>query len=325
MGSFLEKPKTEKATERAEGNGLSAGMSDMQGWRVDMEDAHTLMPVIPGWEGHSFFGVYDGHGGSLVSKHVAEHILDEIRSHGAAEARDAEGISEAMRKGHLSLDAKMRELPSVKSGEDHSGSTSIQAIVSPTHIIVANTGDSRAVLSRVGSPTVWGSEDHKPNNEPEQKRIDAAGGSVVNRRVNGDLAVSRAFGDFLYKHRMDLPAERQQVSVEPEVTVFPRSDADEYLILCCDGIWDVMSNEEVVEFVRNLTDKGCVDLGLIAEELLDRCLGSGSRDNMSALIVRMPGARLPAPSVIEAFAKRRAEEAAAKAAAEAAGGAAGDK
>mmetsp|Transcript_6903 Transcript_6903/g.16453 ORF Transcript_6903/g.16453 Transcript_6903/m.16453 type:complete len:324 (+) Transcript_6903:187-1158(+) len=321
MGSFLEKPKTEKATERAEGNGLLAGMSDMQGWRVDMEDAHTVMPSIAGWDGFSFFGVYDGHGGSLVSKHVAEHILDEIRSHGGAEAGSTDELSAAWVKAHMSLDAKMRELPSVKGGEDHSGSTSIQAIVSPTHILVANCGDSRAVLSKVGSPMVWGSEDHKPNLEPEQKRIEAAGGSVMNRRVNGDLAVSRAFGDFLYKHREDLPPERQQVSVEPEISVFERAPAhDEFLILCCDGIWDVMSNEDVVGFVRTKHDQGCIDLGQIAEDLLDRCLTGGSRDNMSALIVRFPAAKMPASSVVEAYLAREEERKKAEAAA-AAGGA----
>lgn len=280
-----------------------------------------MLPTVAGWEGHSFFGVYDGHGGSLVSKYVSEHILDELRGHGAFEASSPEALEGAWSKAHISLDAKIRELSAVKSGEDHSGSTSIQAIVTPTHILVANCGDSRAVLSKVGTPTVWGSEDHKPNNEPEQKRIDAAGGSVVNRRVNGDLAVSRAFGDFLYKHREDLPPERQQVSVEPEITKFERTPSqDEFLILCCDGIWDVMSNEEVVTFVRTKHDQGCVDLGTIAEELLDRCLGSGSRDNMSALIVRFPAAKMPAPSVIEAYKAREAERAEAAAAEAAAGG-----
>lgn len=308
MGSFLDKPKTEKSTLRAEGNGLRCGMSDMQGWRVEMEDAHTVLPSVDGWPDHSFFGVFDGHGGSLVSKHVAEHLVPVIAKKGAFDARDTEALSAAMRAGFISLDEDMRELPQVKSGEDHSGSTGITSVVGKEFILVANCGDSRAVLSRVDSATVWGSEDHKPNNEPEQKRIEAAGGSVVNRRVNGDLAVSRAFGDFLYKHRQDLPAEKQQVSVEPEFTELPRRGDEEYLILCCDGIWDVMSNEEVVEFVRNKVARGETDLGCVAEDLMDHCLGAGSRDNMSVLIVAFPGARQPPPSVVEEYQKFKAEQ-----------------
>jgi hypothetical protein len=71
------------------------------------------------------------------------------------------------------------------------------------------------------------SEDHKPFNDVEKRRIEGAGGSVTMRRVNGDLAVSRALGDFVYKHRSDLPAEAQQVSAEPEIKIVPRSPDDQ--------------------------------------------------------------------------------------------------
>jgi len=114
----------------------------------------------------------------------------------------------------------------VRVGEDHSGSTAIAALVTPTHIIVANCGDSRCVLVRK-SGTEEMSEDHKPYNDVEKRRIEGAGGSVTMRRVNGDLAVSRALGDFVYKHRSDLPAEAQQVSAEPEIKIVPRSPDDQ--------------------------------------------------------------------------------------------------
>lgn len=313
MGSFLDKPKTEKTTDRCEGNELRCGVSEMQGWRVDMEDAHSTVPVVAAKPEWSWFAVFDGHGGSLISLTAAERLLPKICADERFEAaKTAEEVSAIMRDSFIKLDEDMKTLPAIASGEDHSGSTAITAMVTPTHIIVGNCGDSRAVLSRVtaGAP-VWGSEDHKPNNEPEQKRIEAGGGSVVNRRVNGDLAVSRAFGDFLYKHRQDLPPEAQQVTVEPECTIIPRSDDLEYLILCCDGIWDVMSNEEVVEFVRTTVMGGEPDLGTVSEMLIDKCLKNGSRDNMSALIVSFKAAKQPSEDVVAAFRKRAAEEAAA--------------
>lgn len=67
--------------------------------------------------------------------------------------------------------------------------------------------------------------------------------------MNGDLAVARAFGDFAYKQRTDLPAEAQEVSCQPDVLVRERSDSDNYIVFACDGIWDVFPQpaELVVE------------------------------------------------------------------------------
>lgn len=275
--------------------------------------------AIDSWPGHSFFGVFDGHGGSLVAQYTAEHLLDRIEKvPGIKEYKSNDELKDGLTRAFIDIDAEMRNLPAVKSGEDHSGSTGICAMVTDDYVYMINVGDSRAVLSHVDEKAVWGTEDHKPNNEVEQARIEAAGGSVMNRRVNGDLAVSRAFGDFLYKAREDLPAQQQQVSVEPEISALPRKANAEYLILCCDGIWDVMSNEEVVEFVRSAVAKGEVDLGCVSEMLIDTCLEKGSRDNMSAMIVAMPAAKQPAPSTIEAYRKVKAEREAAEAAARAA-------
>lgn len=85
----------------------------------------------------------------------------------------------------------------------------------------------------------------------------------LTRICRGFHQVSRSLGDFLYKHRADLPDVEQQVSAEPEMTVLDRKSGDDYLILCCDGIWDVMTNEEVVEFVRNKVLKGETRLGKV--------------------------------------------------------------
>lgn len=71
-----------------------------------------------------------------------------------------------------------------------------------------------------------------------------AGGFVSSNRVNGDLAVSRSFGDFDYKTNRDLPSIAQQVSCEPDVRQIPRDPLDNYLIFACDGIWDVFPNPE---------------------------------------------------------------------------------
>jgi hypothetical protein len=96
------------------------------------------------------------------------------------------------------------------------------------------------------------------------KRIESACGTVQAKRVNGDLAVSRAFGDYSYKQTYSLPAELQQVSAEPEIHVEAREPAeDQYLVLACDGIWDVMSNEDCAKYIKDEVAMGVPNLGLV--------------------------------------------------------------
>lgn len=318
MGAFLDTPLTDKTTHEFEdaAKTMKCGVSCMQGWRIDMEDAHTVIMDVPEREGWAWLGVFDGHGGSLVANKSAETLFDTICAQSSYKAaKTEEAIVSSMTSGFLAHDENMRELPEVSNGIDHSGSTAITAMVTPESVIIGNCGDSRAVLARGDGGEVWGSKDHKPTNPGEKKRIEDAGGSVSMRRVNGDLAVSRALGDFLYKHRTDLPAQQQQVSAEPECTVLKRTNADDYLILCCDGIWDVMSNEEVVEFVRARVAEGETSMGKVCEMLLDHCLALNSRDNMSALIVQFKGASTPSPETVAKYKAAQAAkaEAAAKA------------
>jgi serine/threonine protein phosphatase PrpC len=194
-----------------------------------------------------------------------------------------------MTKAHFDLDAEMWGMPGFNSMTDRSGCTSVTALVSDSHIIVSNSGDSRSVLGTNNSFRPM-SFDHKPYNQKEQERIVAAGSSVSMRRVNGDLAVSRAFGDFCYKQAKNVTAAAQAVTVDPEYQEHERSDSDEFLILACDGIWDVMSNEECSAYVRAKMKQGYHDLDKICEALIDTCLEKGSKDNMSTVIVSLPGA-----------------------------------
>ena len=79
MGSFLDKPKTEKTNDHGHGNELRYGLAAMQGWRVEMEDAHSSVTGLPaGLDGWSFFAVFDGHAGGTVSKHSSKDLLQSI-------------------------------------------------------------------------------------------------------------------------------------------------------------------------------------------------------------------------------------------------------
>ncbi|XP_041468468.1 protein phosphatase 1B-like isoform X2 [Lytechinus variegatus] len=298
MGAFLEKPNTEKEFFEGSGNGLRFGLSSMQGWRVEMEDAHSAVTGLPhGLEDWSFFAVFDGHAGSKVAKHCSEHMLHEITSNpeflGSPKIDgklnpSTDAVKEGIRTGFLSIDSKMRD--DIAMTEDRSGSTAVGVIISPKHLFFANCGDSRSVLSRKGQDKpAFSTEDHKPGKPNELKRIEKAGGSVMIERVNGSLAVSRALGDYDYKNNPKIPPTEQLVSAEPEVTVIERTDEEEFIVLACDGIWDVMSNEELCQFIRSrlaITDH----LAEICNQVIETCLQKGSRDNMSIVIVTFQNA-----------------------------------
>lgn len=268
MGSFLDKPKTEKYNEKGEGNGLRYGIGSMQGWRCEMEDSHyAKMGLGERLDDWNFFAVFDGHAGARVSEHCARNLLDYIL--GTDEFKDND-VVKGIHTGFLRLDEKMRDLPELASGLDKSGTTAVCTFITPEHVYVANCGDSRAVLCRDGQ-AVFTTEDHKPVLPGEKERIQNAGGAVVIQRINGSLAVSRALGDYEYKSDKFLGQCEQLVSPEPEIFCQDRNEADNFLVIACDGIWDVMSNADVCGFIHSrmkLTD----NLEDVANQVIDTCL-----------------------------------------------------
>lgn len=293
MGAFLEKPKTDKISKSGEGNDIRYGVSAMQGWRIEMEDAHTCEIGLPIDDKACFFGVFDGHAGSKVAKHCSEKLRPCIEKSYDTQKKDHKEwlhhqlLDAAIKDGFIKLDADMSK--EWASGVDRSGTTAVVAVITPEHIIWGNCGDSRGILCRNGQE-FFSTTDHKPYNDPERARIERAGGTVMMQRVNGSLAVSRALGDFDYKRNDTVKPTEQLVSPEPEITITERDPSgDQFLLLACDGIFDVMTNEDVVSFVSKQL-KLTSDLSKICNTLIDLCLNKNSRDNMSVVLVTFPAA-----------------------------------
>ncbi|GFS43922.1 similar to HYPERSENSITIVE TO ABA1 [Actinidia rufa] len=176
---------------------------------------------------------------------------------------------------------------------DMVGSTAVVAVLSGCQIIISNCGDSRAVLCR-GNETIPLTVDQKPDREDELKRIEGEGGKVINwngARVFGVLAMSRAIGD-RYLRPWIIPV--------PEVTFTTRTEEDECLILASDGLWDVMSNDEVGEVVRRLlrrwrrspvVEGEILVAQAIADNLTEISLARNSSDNISIVVVDLKSKR----------------------------------
>ncbi|XP_041993123.1 probable protein phosphatase 2C 21 [Salvia splendens] len=327
MGIYLSTPKTEKLSEDGENDRLRFGLSSMQGWRANMEDAHAALLNLD--DSTSFFGVYDGHGGKVVAKFCAKFLHHQVLKHEAYSAGD---IGTALQKAFLRMDEMMRgqrgwrELAvlgdkmnkfsgmiegliwSPRSGEKNvqvdewafeegphsdfsgptSGCTACVAVIGEKQLAVANAGDSRCVISRNGQAYNL-SRDHKPELEAERERILKAGGFIHAGRVNGSLNLSRAIGDMEFKQNKFLPVEKQIVTADPDVNTVELTDEDEFIVVACDGIWDCLSSQQLVEFIHEQLRHES-KLSLVCEKVLDRCLapiaGGEGCDNMTMILIQ---------------------------------------
>lgn len=183
--------------------------------------------------------------------------------------------------------------------ETKAGATVNATLITSTHIYCANAGDSRSVLS-CGKAAAELSEDHKPQNKHERARIEAARGIVNNNRVQNKISTSRALGDFEFKQASNLQPDRQMITAYPDITVTEITRDTEFIVLACDGIWDVHNSQWVVDFIhdhvyeKNFDGRrskcelkgGFEDLfeECCAKEITEENIGT---DNMTAILVEL--------------------------------------
>ena len=280
----MSAPITEKETHRGENAQLIYGMSCMQGWRRNMEDAHTTHLAGTNSSECSIFAVFDGHCGPSIAQFCGQALPQYVESSPAYRDKDYAG---ALSSAFVAIDKHLVSHPTYRL--DRSGCTANAIILTPDgYIHCANAGDSRCVMCRDGAAYPL-SQDHKPHLPIEFQRIQQAKHFVWNRRVDGILALSRAIGDFQFKTSAHVSWEEQAVTCVPDVKseqIDPERDS--FVVLACDGIWDVMTNEQVISFVKaKLAAR--VEPQTICELLMQSCLsptpfGLGC-DNMSVIII----------------------------------------
>ena len=252
-----------------------------------------------------FFGVFDGHGGSGCSLYLKNNLHKFIKNFSKEAIREAINITEQKFLKEEALDEK---------GEvkDQSGSCGIMAMIQNNKCIVANVGDSRLVVYR-NKKVFFCSEDHKPGSNIEKERISKAGGKIYQtpslfplyqngkeieipwRVLPGRLSVSRTFGDVEAKEEK-FGGNKNVVVALPDITEIELNDEFNFIILGCDGIFDVLSNEEILECVKIvLNEKNIQEInqdvnisqlcGDFAEMIIKSSLAKDSFDNVSCVVI----------------------------------------
>ncbi|BBN13433.1 protein MpPP2C_G [Marchantia polymorpha subsp. ruderalis] len=278
----------------------SGGWMD-QGNRPAMEDTHLRIDNLVTWHAESsqtseaslssnegpgaFYGVFDGHGGKEAADYVRENLLINFLEDSSYPNSLSEAVKNAFYKTDVALNNEF-----IRHQEWTCGTTALTAIISGRNLLVANAGDCRAVLSKRGV-AVQMSRDHKPCCAMERSRIESVGGYVYDGYLNGQLAVARALGDWhmteLKEFRNEIPGRSffdGPLSGEPELQQAVLTDEDEFMIIGCDGLWDVFTSQNAIDFARKRL-QAHNDPERCSKELVKEALVRNTSDNLTVVTV----------------------------------------
>lgn len=259
------------------------------GKREENEDKHTLIENIDNKNSNinniNFYAIYDGHGGKEVSTYLEKNLyqyffLPNIDNNNIIKLK--RHIKNVYNHIQNKLNIQHRNI------SYNIGSTALVTIMAKdkqynTQLYIINLGDCRAVLCNKNLKAIPLSKDHKPNTSDEKKRINKLGGKIYydgyDWRVE-TLSVSRAFGDI---------DSKPYISHLPEIFKLKLNSQDKFMVLGCDGLWDVMDNQEVVDFVlSNIPSKLHNNINNnntnISKKLGEYAIQKGSTDNVSVLV-----------------------------------------
>ncbi|XP_052143689.1 probable protein phosphatase 2C 27 [Oryza glaberrima] len=263
----------------------SGDWSDIGG-RDYMEDAHVCISDLAKNFGHnsvddeiiSFYGVFDGHGG----KDAAHYVRDNLPRVIVEDADFPLELEKVVRRSFVQTDSQFAERCSHQNALS-SGTTALTAMIFGRSLLVANAGDCRAVLSRRGT-AIEMSKDHRTCCLNERKRIESLGGYVDDGYLNGQLAVTRALGDWHLEGLKEVGEPGGPLSAEPELKMITLTKEDEFLIIGSDGIWDFFSNQNAVDFTRKRLQEHN-DLRLCCKQIVEEAIRRGASDNLTAVMV----------------------------------------
>jgi len=314
--SSLDSPIAEKALDEY-GSRLDHdwGACVMQGHRNHMEDRIITRSYFNNI--YSIYIVFDGHGGDTVVKYAETEFVNFILTEGEKLFKSFEQepekycpnkIKGLLERAFPAYDRTLMHKEPIHMAlldpktRSTSGCTCTGVIITHQHVIAFNTGDSRTLL--IDAPNTpnredrtkkafvkFATKDHKPDDPEETRRIEASGGFVTLPpktyipRVNGQLALSRAFGDFQLKMSKKVEQHEQAVITDPDVDIFDRNDIS-HIVVGSDGIYDGLENNDVMDIALKSNIREYHER---ASTMLMASLHNRSSDNMAAIIIDLIG------------------------------------
>ncbi|KAI0645533.1 protein serine/threonine phosphatase 2C [Trametes meyenii] len=280
---------------------FTCAVTAVQGPRDSMEDTHSMVTSFAGIQGQGLFAVFDGHGGKEAASWCRKNYTVSLAD--ALEERRNGNIIDALKSSFERVDEDLERIWLESGGKKHSGTTAVVAFLrledskgqqsfAPTRrnplervhnafmpppnvrrvLYCANVGDARAVLGRGGNATRL-TYDHAVTDGSEAARVEEAGAVIENGRVDGVLIPTRALGD---------ANMNQYISSIPHTARVELNEEDEVLILACDGLWDVVDDQEAVNIVREVQDS--MDA---AQRLMEEAQRCKTQDNVTIVVVRL--------------------------------------
>ena len=264
-----------------------------------MEDVHTYVKNFASRLDWGYFAIFDGHAGSQASEWCGSHLHTMIEKDILED--ESKDIREILNDSFVQIDKQINsklegnsgctaavcvlrwELPDANSTHNDSrNSTNNNKDIDNEYPIAlnqhkrklytANVGDSRIVLFRNGN-SIRLTYDHKASDILEMQRVEAAGGLIMKSRVNGMLAVTRSLGDKYFD---------TLVIGNPFTTSVEITTEDKFLIIACDGLWDVIDDQEACELIQDIDDPNEA-----ANALVKYALDNGTTDNITVMVVML--------------------------------------
>lgn len=240
---------------------VTYGVASAQNARPHMEDRSTEMVFPNGW---MWFAVYDGHGGHDVADEVAKSLHELFKRH----MESGEKVAKGMDRAFTDVDKL------VFKNSLQQGSTAAVLLLDPTQCLAltANAGDSEILIGDMKGNSSTLTEVHKPTTKPEAARLRNLRVPVINQRVNGMIMVSRSIGD---------RSMRPGLIPTPHIKSL-KLKSDCFFVVASDGVWDVISKEDLASHVRDLLKAGASEQS-IAQSLVKL---PGILDNATAIVVK---------------------------------------
>ena len=249
-------------------------------FRRTMEDVHTYVKNFASRLDWGYFAVFDGHAGIQASKWCGKHLHTIIEQNILAdETRD---VRDVLNDSFLAIDEEINTKLVGNSGctaavcvlrwelPDSVSDDSMDLAQHQRKLYTANVGDSRIVLFRNGN-SIRLTYDHKASDTLEMQRVEQAGGLIMKSRVNGMLAVTRSLWDKFFD---------SLVVGSPFTTSVEITSEDKFLILACDGLWDVIDDQDACELIKDITEPNEA-----AKVLVRYALENGTTDNVTVMVV----------------------------------------